>query len=106
MIDIDEAETAVGHRELFILGQRKRGIVNIGGYRFPLGGVLEAIGRVEPRASLAAMPDDLLGHRLVATAAADPNAVRAVINAAGLNPLIATAFAAESERRVCAFAAG
>ena len=47
------------------------GIVSVGGYRFPLARLLETIGRIDAGATLAALPDPLIGQRLVGNAA-DP----------------------------------
>jgi hypothetical protein len=64
----------------------------IGGYRFPLLDLQDVVGRIEDRASLAAVPDPLLGQRLTAKSA-DPATIRAALTAIGLNPLVAAAFA-------------
>jgi hypothetical protein len=68
------------------------GIVNVGGYRLSLGSLLKTIRRVDPGATLAVLPDALLGRRLTGIAA-DPAAMRFALDAAGLNPLVAAAFA-------------
>jgi hypothetical protein len=73
------------------------GIVNVGGYRFPLCGLLETIGRIDARATLAALPDALIGQRLVGNAG-DPAAIAAALNAYGINPLVSAAFAERGER--------
>ncbi len=72
------------------------GIVSVGGYRFALCSLLEAIGRIDGRATLAAIPDALAGQRLVGKAA-DRGAVRSALEAAGVNPIVAGAFADPSE---------
>jgi hypothetical protein len=73
------------------------GIVNVGGYRFPLCGLLETIGRIDDRATLAALPDALIGQRLVGNAG-DRAAMQAALNACGINPLVVAAFAERGER--------
>jgi AMP-binding enzyme len=73
------------------------GIVAIGGYRFPLGGLLETIGRIDDRATLSVMPDALFGQRLVGNAG-DPAAMQAALSSRGINPLVIAAFADRGER--------
>jgi hypothetical protein len=73
------------------------GIVTIGSYRFPLCGLLETIGRIDGDATLAALPDPLLGQRLTGTAR-DRQAMQLALNGLGLNPLVALAFAERGER--------
>ncbi len=83
------------------------GIVNVGGYRLPLGSLLKTIRRVDAGATLAVLPDALMGRRL-AGVAADPAAMRRALHAAGLNPLAAVAFADsnDEQKREPAAAAG
>jgi hypothetical protein len=73
------------------------GIVSVGGYRFPLCGLLETIGRIDDRATLAALPDALTGQRLVGNAG-DPAAMQAALDAVGVNPLVIAAFTERGER--------
>ncbi len=72
------------------------GIVNVGGYRFPLCALLATIGRIDAGAALAALPDPLTGHRLVGTAA-DLDAMAAALRALGVNPLVTAAFGERGE---------
>jgi hypothetical protein len=72
------------------------GIVCVGGYRFPLGGLKEKVGRVETDATLGAKPDPLLGQCLIGTAP-DSAAMIAALDGFGLNPLVARAFAGQDE---------
>jgi hypothetical protein len=83
------------------------GVVNVGGYRLSLGSLLKTIRRVDAGATLAVLPDALIGRRLTGVAA-DPAAMRLALNAAGLNPLVAAAFADSSDEDKCepAVAAG
>ncbi|MGA8358392.1 MAG: long-chain fatty acid--CoA ligase, partial [Xanthobacteraceae bacterium] len=67
------------------------GIVNVGGYRFPLCALLATIGHIDAGAALAALPDPLTGQRLVGTAA-DLDAMAAALHALGVNPLVTAAF--------------
>lgn len=67
------------------------GIVSVGGHRFALRGLLEAIGRIDGAATLAALPDPLVGQRLVGQTA-DCIALQDALDAAGFNPLVAAAF--------------
>jgi AMP-binding enzyme len=68
------------------------GLINVGGYRLSLGSLLKTIRRVDAGATLAVLPDALIGRRLTGVAA-DPAAMRRALDAAGLNPLAAAAFA-------------
>ena len=71
-------------------------LVSVGGYRFPLHDLTEIIRRVDPTATLAALPDPLIGQRLVGNAA-DRATMQAALNAVGVNPLVAAAFRDRSE---------
>ena len=73
------------------------GIVNVGGYRFPLCTLLATIGRIDGGAALAALPDPLTGQRLVGTAA-DLGAMAAALDALGVNPLVTAAFGERGEQ--------
>ncbi len=73
------------------------GIVNVGGYRFPLCTLLATVGRIDGGAALAALPDPLTGHRLVGTAA-DLDAMAAALRALGVNPLVVAAFGERGEQ--------
>ena len=73
------------------------GIVNVGGYRFPLCALLQTVGRIDPGAALSASPDPLTGQRLVGSAA-DPDAMQAALSYMGVNPLVTAAFAGRGER--------
>ncbi len=73
------------------------GMVNVGAYRFALCTLLATIGRIDGGAALAALPDPLLGERLVGNAA-DLAAMQAALSAIGVNPLVTAAFAARGER--------
>ncbi len=73
------------------------GIVSVGGYRFPLRELQEAVGRIDSGATLAALPDPLVGQRLIGDAA-DCDVVKAALNAVGVNPIVAAAFRDRGER--------
>lgn len=73
------------------------GLVNVGGYRFPLCALLQTVGRIDPGAALSASPDPLTGQRLVGSAA-DPDAMQAALSYMGVNPLVTAAFAGRGER--------
>jgi hypothetical protein len=73
------------------------GIVTVGGCRFVLRDLEEAVRRVNPDAGLAALPDALSGHRL-AGRAADPESVRAALEADGANALLVDAFRVRHSR--------
>jgi hypothetical protein len=67
------------------------GIVSIGGYRFALRELQDTVARIENASTLAALPDSLVGHRLVGDAP-DHTAMQAMLTELGLNPLVAAAF--------------
>jgi hypothetical protein len=67
------------------------GIVSVGGYRFPLHDLQEVVARVASSATLAALPDPMIGQRLIGNAA-DRQTMQAALNLAGVNPLIVAAF--------------
>lgn len=71
------------------------GLVSIGGYRFARGELDALVADAAPDAGLFAVPHALLGERL-AGSAPDPAAVAEELAAAGLNPLIASAFRART----------
>jgi len=73
------------------------GIVSVGGYRFPLHDLLDVISRIDTGATLAALPDPLIGQRLIGNAA-DRHTVQAALNAVGVNPIVVAAFRDRSER--------
>jgi hypothetical protein len=73
------------------IGGPPSGIVGVGGYRFSLCSLLETVGRIDPGATLAAVADPVIGARLIGTAA-DPKAMRAALQAYGVNPLVVAAF--------------
>ena len=73
------------------------GIASVGGYRFPIRDLQEAVDRIENSATLATLTDPILGQRLIG-AAADRAAMQTALCAAGANPLMAAAFHDGSER--------
>ena len=73
------------------------GIVSIGGYRFSLRELQDTVGRIDSRSTIAALPDSVVGHRLIGNSP-DRGAVQATLNELGLNPLVAAAFRDRRER--------
>jgi non-ribosomal peptide synthetase component E (peptide arylation enzyme) len=67
------------------------GVVAVGGYRFVLRELEDAVGRADREAGLAALPDALGGNRL-AGSSAEPERMRAALAEQGVNPLLAGAF--------------
>jgi hypothetical protein len=67
------------------------GVVSMGGYRFILAALQEAVSRLEPGAMLAAFPDGLAGQR-VAGIALHRDTVRDALAELGFNPLVINAF--------------
>ncbi len=59
--------------------------------------LLETIGRIDSGAALAALPDPLIGQRLVGNAA-DLQAMAAALRALGVNPLVTAAFGDRGEQ--------
>jgi AMP-binding enzyme len=72
------------------------GLVGIGGYRFPLHELQEAAARIDGAATLAALPDPVLGQRLIGKAA-QREMVEAALAAVGANPLVTAAFGERAE---------
>jgi hypothetical protein len=85
-----------GTRAMVVTGPPS-GLVSVGGYRFPLHELQEAVARIDGGATLAALPDPLIGQRLVGNAA-NREAVQAALTAVGVNPLVAAAFRDRAER--------
>jgi hypothetical protein len=75
--------------------------VSVGGCRFALRDIQDLAVRIDSGATLAALPDALLGQRLIGNAG-DRDKLQAALNAAGVNPLIAAAFRHCSEQGVAA----
>jgi hypothetical protein len=73
------------------------GLVTVGGYRFALQELQEAVSRIDGAARLAALPDPLIGQRLIGNAGSR-DAIQAALNAVGVNPIVAAAFRDRSER--------
>jgi hypothetical protein len=67
-------------------------MIDVGGYRFRLAQIDALVSRADPGATIVALPDGDLGHRLAGTAP-DRRALRANLISEGLNPLIVGAFA-------------
>ena len=67
------------------------GMVSVGGYRFLMRDLQDAIADVDAAATLAALPDAMTGHRL-AGSAADPAGIREALADRGANPLLVNAF--------------
>ncbi len=73
------------------------GIVSIGGYRFRLHELQEAVKRIDSSARLVALPDPLIGRRLIGNAQ-KRDVVLAALSTVGLNPLVVAAFRDRSAR--------
>jgi hypothetical protein len=85
-------------RQSIVVTGPPAGFVTVGGYRFPLRRLLETIARIDVEATLTAVPDPLLGQRLVGTAS-DCAAMQIALSAFGLNPLVSAAFAEHGEQQ-------
>ena len=85
-------------RKALVVTGPPAGIVSVGGYRFPLQRACRTSSAGSTaRATLAALPDPLVGQRLIGNAA-DRDAMQAALDAVGVNPLVAAAFRDRSER--------
>lgn len=73
------------------------GIVSVGGYRFPLRDLQDVVGRIDKAATLASLPDPLIGQRLIGNTSAR-NTIQAALKAVGINPLVVAAFRDRRER--------
>jgi hypothetical protein len=73
------------------------GIASVGGYRFPLQELQETVGRIDGGATIAALPDPVIGQRLIGNSV-KRDAVRAALTATGANPIVAAAFRDRTER--------
>ena len=73
------------------------GIVGIGGYRFPIHDLREVVRRIDSAATLAALPDPIVGQRLIGNAA-DRDLMQAALNVVGVNPIVVAAFCDRSEQ--------
>lgn len=73
------------------------GMVGIGGYRFSLRQLQEAVRKIDSGATLAALPDPVTGQRLIGNAA-NRELMQGALNAVGVNPLIVAAFRDRSVR--------
>ena len=71
-------------------------IVGVGGYRFPLHDLQEIVGRIDGAATLAALPDPIIGQRFIGNAA-DRDTIQAALDTVGVNPLVVAAFRDRSE---------
>jgi hypothetical protein len=91
MIDTGYACERVDATRTLVVTAPPSGIVNVGGYRLPLRDLQDVVGRIDAAASLAAMPDPLVGQRLVGHAA-DRHTMRAALGAVGVNPIVISAF--------------
>lgn len=85
-----------GAKALVVTGP-PAGLVSVGGYRFPLHELREAVERIDSGATLAAQPDPLIGQRLLGNAERR-ELVAAALTAVGVNPLVAAAFRQRGER--------
>ena len=80
------------------------GIVGVGGYRFPLHDLAVIVGRIDGAATLAALPDPIVGQRLIGNAA-DRDTIQAALDIVGVNPLVVAAFRDRREQDIADTAA-
>jgi hypothetical protein len=67
------------------------GMVAIGGYRFVMRDLQDTLGALDPDATLAALPDAIVGHRL-AGSCANPENLQDTLASRGVSPLVVAAF--------------
>src|SRR5581483_9921326 len=67
------------------------GIISVGGYRFVMRNLQDAVSAAAGDGTLTALPDALAGHRL-AGSAGDRAAMQATLAESGANPLLVGAF--------------
>ncbi len=77
----------------FVVTAPPPGAVCVGGYRLALAPLLTAIAGIDEAATLAALPDPLLGQRLVGSTV-DAQEMQTALAALGVNALVGGAFAA------------
>jgi hypothetical protein len=75
----------------FVVTGPPDGIVTVGGYRFVVAKLRDAVAGIDPSAMIAAFPDGLTGQR-IAGAAARREDVQEALSALGLSPLVVNAF--------------
>jgi hypothetical protein len=76
-------------------GTPSAGVIGVGGYCLRQTAIESAVAAADPHATIVALPDAVLGQRL-AGHATDPAAIIRELQAHGVNPLIAGAFAPRS----------
>ena len=67
------------------------GVVSVGGYRFVLPRLQDAVSRIEPGAMIAAFPDGLTGQRIAGNAARREE-LQDALTQLGHSPLVVDAF--------------
>jgi hypothetical protein len=77
-------------RTLIITGAPS-GTIDVGGYHFRLAQIDALVSRADPDATIVALPDGDLGHRLAGTAP-DRKVLQGLLKTEGANPLIVGAF--------------
>jgi hypothetical protein len=80
-----------GETGRLVLDGPPNGIVSVGGYRFAVRDLQDAVAPLDPDGSVAPLPDALAGHRL-AGIAGDRGAMCAKLAEQGANPLLVGAF--------------
>ncbi len=75
------------------------GMVTVGGYRFPLRDLAKVVRRIDGAATLTALPDPVIGQRLIGNAP-DRATMQAALAAVGVNPIVVAAF---RDRRSAAY---
>jgi hypothetical protein len=80
-----------GGRRAVVVTGAPADMISVGGYRFSLPDLRGIVGRIDHGAAIRPLPHAVIGQRLIGTSA-DREGVRAALDAAGVNPLIAMAF--------------
>jgi hypothetical protein len=74
-----------------VLNGAPSGVAGVGGYRFALPALEDAVARIDPEAKLSPVADALLGQRFIGTLD-DAEALKAALAASGVCPLVGAAF--------------
>jgi AMP-binding enzyme len=84
-----------GGKRAVVITAPPAGMIDVGAYRFALSQLRDTVARVDKAATISPLPHAVIGQRLVG-ASADPEGMRATLDAGGINPLIAMAFDSEA----------
>ncbi len=81
----------IAEEQSLVVTAAPAGLVAVGGYRFAINDLQLMVRGIDSNSVVAALPHALSGHRL-AGHAADPSAMRDMLQTMGMNPLLSAAF--------------